>query len=266
MRKLVATLGAALLLAACSGSSDPAPTETEAPPAATTDAVETEPTEAEAPEVSTADAVVFAAASLNAVFPEIAEANYSFDGSSGLVDQIVGGAPADVFASADQENMDRAVEEGVIDGDPVMFATNYLVIAVPAGNPAGITGFDESLDGTKLVICQEDVPCGNATRALAETQSVTLTPVSEEANVTDVLGKVTSGEADAGLVYLTDATGAGDKVEIIEIPGSDENPNTYWIAKVAGAQNVEAAEAFIAAITGPEGAATLASFGFGPAK
>lgn len=262
-RTIVAAFGAALLLVACSGS----PSETPEEPADTTESAD-EALEGEAPDgdVDTSDAVVFAAASLNSVFPDIAEANYSFDGSSGLVDQMAGGAPADVFASADQRNMDRAVEEGLVGGEPAMFATNYLVVVVPAGNPAGVTGFDESLDGTKLVICAPDVPCGNATAELAEEMDVELSPVSEEGSVTDVLGKVTSGEADAGLVYLTDATSAGDAVEIIEIPGADADPNTYWIAKVVDAQNPEVADAYIAAILSDEGADTLASYGFGPAQ
>lgn len=230
------------LLAACSGGAQPAATG------------------------GPADAVVFAAASLNTVFPEIAAANYSFDGSSGLVDQLKGGAPADVFASADRKNMDKAVEAGLIDGDPVLFATNYLVLVTPADNPAGITGFDSSLDGVKLVVCAPDVPCGAATGKAADENGLELKPVSEEAKVTDVLGKVTAGEADAGLVYATDATGAGDKVHIFDVPGAADDPNTYWIGKVKGAPNSEQGDAFIAAITGGEGQAKLKAFGFGAPK
>ncbi len=143
---------------------------------------------------------VFAAASLQQVFPELSrqagiEANFSFDGSSGLVDQIHGGAPADVFASADQRTMDRAVELGLIDKAPQMFATNVLVLVVSAGNPGGVTGLDSSLDHAKLVVCAPEVPCGGATVALAEKQGVTLHPVSEESKVTDVVGKVASGRS-----------------------------------------------------------------------
>lgn len=212
-------------------------------------------------------ATVFAAASLHAAFEEITEGsdiNYSFDGSSGLVDQIAGGAPADVFASADKRNMDKAVDQDLIDGEPVMFAKNHLVLVTPAGNPAGVKGLDESLDGAKLVVCAPEVPCGGATGRLAEKLGVELKPVSEETAVTDVLGKVTAGEADAGLVYLTDATGAGDKVEMIEIPEAAADPNTYWIAKVKGG-NTEQAQAYIDLIMG-EGQKTLAKYGFVPGE
>lgn len=212
------------------------------------------------------DAVVFAAASLSEVFPQIvAGSSYSFDGSSGLVDQLKGGAPADVFASADKANMDKAVEAGVIEGNPVLFATNYLVLVVPAGNPAGVTGFDASLDSAKLVTCAAEVPCGAATQRLAEASDTKLAPVSEESSVTDVLGKVTSGEADAGIVYVTDATRADDEVEQINIAGAQDDPNTYWIAQVKDAPHLEAGAAFIAEITGT-GAPVLQEFGFGSAK
>jgi len=260
LRSLAVALSAAFLLAACGGTAAETPgTQAPTTPAAS-------PTETTPAEASTADAIVFAAASLSAVFPEIADAKYSFDGSSGLVDQMLGGAPADVFASADQKNMDKAVEAGLIDGDPALFATNYLVLVTPADNPAGITGFDASLDGTKLVICAADVPCGAATVKAAEANGLTLVPVSEEAKVTDVLGKVTSGEADAGLVYATDATGAGDAVAVFDVPGAKEDPNTYWIAAVKDAPNPEAAAAFIDAITSEEGQSALAGFGFGSAQ
>lgn len=218
---------------------------------------------------------VFAAASLTDSFTELAEdfeeanpgveVRLSFDGSSGLVDQIAGGAPADVFASADEKNMDRAVDEGLVAGEPVLFATNVLTLITPPGNPAGITGFDESLEGTRLVLCAEGVPCGNATRALAESAGLELQPVSEESKVTDVRGKVTSGEADAGIVYTTDATAAGDAVEAIEISGAEDDPNRYPIAVLAEAEHPDLAQQFLDSVTGPDGRAVLASYGFGGA-
>ena len=212
---------------------------------------------------------VFAAASLHESFEELAADNgadvtFSFDGSSGLVDQIAEGAPADVFASADTANMDRAVDEGLIQGEPVRFATNTLVMVVPDGNPAAVVGLDESLNGAKLVICAAEVPCGRASLALAESVGVVLDPVSEESNVTDVLGKVTSGEADAGLVYATDAMSAGDDVEVIEIPGSADHVNEYWIGVVTDGDH-EAAAGFIDLVTSQPGQDLLATYGFGPA-
>lgn len=216
---------------------------------------------------------VFAAASLTDAFTEIAEqfeqdnpgveVRLSFDGSSGLVDQIAGGAPADVFASADEQNMDRAVAEGLVTGEPTLFATNVLTLIIPPGNPAGITGFDTSLDGTRLVVCAEGVPCGNATAALAEAEGLALRPVSEESKVTDVRGKVESGEADAGIVYTTDATAAGDEVQQIRIDGAAEDPNLYPVAVLEEAADAALAHEFVDAVTGAAGQAVLESFGFG---
>ena len=209
--------------------------------------------------------VVFVASSLSTVLAEIdPEARLSFDGSAALVDQLAGGAPADVFAAADRQSMDRAVDEGLIDGEPVMFATNRLVVVVPADNPAQVTGFDHSLDAAKLVACAVEVPCGAAAARLAEAAGLRLSPVSEETKVTDVLGKVASGEADAGLVYATDAAASQDVVSI-EIPGAQEDPNTYWVAVVADAPHPEDARAFVDSLTG-EWQADLRAAGFGPSR
>lgn len=245
MRRVLALSSALLLLAGCASTpASPAPSDSPAP---------------------TDGTVVFAAASLHAVFEDIADGadvRFSFDGSSSLVDQIAGGAPADVFASADKRNMDKAVEKELIDGEPTMFATNTLVLVTPPDNPAGVTGLDESLDGAKLVVCASDVPCGGATNRLAEAVGVSLKPVSEETSVTNVLGKVTAGEADAGLVYATDAAGAGDKVHSTDVPEAKNDPNTYWIAPVRGGDSAKA-RAFIEQVTG-DGQKTLKRYGFGP--
>ena len=216
---------------------------------------------------------VFAAASLTDSFTELAEdfeeanpgveVRLSFDGSSGLVDQIAGGAPADVFASADEKNMDRAVGEGLVAGEPELFATNVLTLITPPGNPAGITGFDESLSGTRLVICADGVPCGNATRALAGSAGLDLQPVSEETKVTDVRGKVTSGEADVGIVHATDAAAAGESVESIPIPDAENSPNRYPIAVLSRSSQPDLARQFLDSVTGPDGRAVLAGYGFG---
>lgn len=240
MKRLLAVL--ALLLTACAGGQN-APAST----GAATQALKL---------------TVFAAASLTEVLPKISDQTYSFDGSASLVDQLKAGAPADVFVSADKPNMDKAVAAGVVAGTPTQFASNVLVLVTPAGNPAQVTGLDASLEGKKLVVCAVGVPCGNATAKLAAQLGLTLKPVSEETKVTDVLGKVSSGEADAGLVYATDARRAGDQVVTIQVPGSEKLPNTYWAAVVKGSKHADAAAGFISALTG-EGRQTLADHGFG---
>ncbi|BDI21854.1 molybdate-binding protein [Herbiconiux sp. L3-i23] len=218
---------------------------------------------------------VFAAASLKATFTELAEefeaANpdtsieLTFAGSSDLVTQITEGAPADVFASADEKNMAKLTDAGLIDdGVPVVFATNVLAIAVPPGNPAGVHGFaDLARPEVKTVVCAAQVPCGAATVTVEEATGVTIAPVSEESSVTDVLGKVTSGEADAGLVYVTDVIAAGDAVEGIDFPESSEAVNTYPIAVVADSPAAEVAQAFVDFVTGSVGKDVLEAAGFG---
>lgn len=262
-RVLLSLTAASLLVAGCA-SSDPGSTTSPQNTASATSASASASAATAADQADLRGTVVFAAASLHAAYEKIAAdagVSFSFDGSSGLVDQLAGGAPADVFASADKRNMDKAVDQGLIDGEPTMFATNYLVLATPADNAAGVKGLDESLDKAKLVVCAEEVPCGGATKRLAEAVGVQLSPVSEESNVTSVLSKVTSGEADAGLVYLTDATGAGDAVQIIKIPEAEADPNTYWIAPVKGGDAAKA-QAFIDLVMG-DGQAVLADYGFG---
>jgi len=218
---------------------------------------------------------VYAAASLKAAFTELArtfEAGHpgtkvilSFAGSSDLVSQISQGAPADVFASADTANMQKLQDAGLADGDPKNFATNTLAIAVPPGNPAGIAALtDLARPGTKLVICARQVPCGAATATLAQAAGITLSPVSEENSVTDVLGKVAAGEADAGLVYGTDIKAAGGKVAGIQFPEAESAVNTYPIAGVATGRNKATAQAFVDLVGGPEGQKVLAAAGFGP--
>src|SRR6478609_5407430 len=171
---------------------------------------------------------VFAASSLTKTFTELgkqfeaahggSKVKFSFGGSSDLVEQIQSGAPADVFASADTKNMDKLGSDAEGRKD---FATNTLEIAVPPGNPAGVTAFsDLAKPGLKLVICAPEVPCGAATAQVAKNAGVTLKPVSQEQSVTDVLGKVTSGEADAGVVYVTDVKGAGSSVDGVTFPES----------------------------------------------
>ena len=217
---------------------------------------------------------VFAAASLTATFTDLAaqfEAEHpgvtvdlNFAGSSDLVTQITEGAPADVFASADTKNMTKLTDAALNAGDPVDFATNVLEIAVPPGNPAGIESFADLADpDVKLVICAPAVPCGAATVTVETAAGVDLAPVSEESAVTDVLGKVTSGEADAGLVYVTDVIGAGDAVEGIGFDESAEAVNTYPIVALDDSAAPDVAQAFVDFVAGATGQKVLAAAGFG---
>lgn len=232
------------------------------------------PTQTPTKHAITGTVTVFAAASLTKTFTELGKdfekANpgstvaFSFGGSSDLVTQLTAGAPADVFASADQKNMDKAVSGSVVSGDPVDFATNVLAIAVPPGNPAHITGWsDLAKPGLKVVVCAPQVPCGAATAKVEANTGVTLKPVSQESSVTDVLGKVSSGEADAGIVYVTDVKGAGKSVDSVPFPEAKDVVNTYPIAAVRQGQNFTGGAAFIAYVTGPEGRKVLEAAGFG---
>lgn len=221
----------------------------------------------------TGDITVFAAASLKATFTELGtqfqndhpgtKVTFNFAGSSDLVAQLTQGAPADVFASADTNNMTKAVDAGLVAGEPVNFATNTLTIVTPPGNPKGIATFaDLAKPGTQVVVCAPQVPCGSATEKVEKATNVTLTPVSEESAVTDVLGKITSGQADAGLVYVTDAAGAGDKVTSVPFPESAGAVNTYPITVLKASKNPESAEKFVELVTGPAGRKVLAAAGF----
>jgi molybdate transport system substrate-binding protein len=217
---------------------------------------------------------VFAAASLQVTFTKLAgdfEAEHpgtkialNFAGSSDLATQITQGAPADVFAAADTRNMARLTDAGLVDGAPAAFASNVLEIAVPPSNPASIGSFrDLARPGVKVVVCAPQVPCGAATGTVEQATGTTLAPVSEESSVTDVLGKVTAGEADAGLVYVTDVKTAGGKVKGIPFAESDKAVNTYPIAAIGTSRNKDLAHAFIATVTGSEGKKILGDAGFG---
>lgn len=221
----------------------------------------------------TSKLTVFAAASLTSTFTELGKqfeashpgvkVSFSFAGSSDLVAQIEQGAPADVFASADTKNMDKAVSAEAVEGDPVDFASNTLEIAVPPDNPAGVTSLkDLAKPGTKVVLCAPEVPCGAAAQKVEQATRLDISPVSEEQAVTDVLTKVESGEADAGLVYVTDVKAAGDKVKGITFPESSSAVNTYPIAALSKSKDPDLARAFVELVIGSEGQSVLADAGF----
>ncbi len=265
---LGAGLGTFFLLVGCSSSSATAP-------ATTTGAAGSSGTGASV----TAEAgtlTVFAAASLKSTFIDIGKlfqaqhpgstVTFNFAGSSDLVAQLTAGAPADVFASADTENMDKVSAANLVSGTPVDFARNTLTIVTPPGNPAGVNGFaDLAKPGLAVVVCAPQVPCGAAVAAVETNTGVALTPVSEENSVTDVLGKVTSGQADAGLVYVTDAKIAGDRVTEVDFPQAAAVVNVYPIGTLSAAAQPELATQFVALVTGPGGQKVLADAGFQPA-
>jgi molybdate transport system substrate-binding protein len=255
MKRLGIVVIAALALSGCAAQPAAAPTAS-----ATADSLE-------------GSITVFAAASLTATFTDLADrfeaehpgatVELNFAGSSDLVTQITEGAPADVFASADAKNMAKVTDAALNAGEPVDFATNVLEIAVPPGNPADIGNFADLADpDVKLVVCAPAVPCGAATVAVETATGVTLAPVSEESAVTDVLGKVTSGEADAGLVYVTDVIGAGDAVEGIEFDESGEAVNTYPIVALGDSDAPDVAQAFVDFVASAAGQKVLAAAGF----
>ena len=217
---------------------------------------------------------VFAAASLKKSFTALAEefskanpnieVKFGFDGSSALVTQIQQGAPADVIATADEKSMSKL---GDAVSDPQIFATNVLTIVTQPGNPKNIRSLaDLTKSDVSTVICDVDVPCGNATAQVEENAGIDIEPVSEETSVTGVLTKVQTRQADAGLVYVTDAAGAGDTVTAISDPAFASVVNAYPIGVVAATKNSEAAQKFVDMVLGPQGAALLESMGFGPAN
>jgi molybdate transport system substrate-binding protein len=216
---------------------------------------------------------VFAASSLKGAFTQLGkdfeadhdgvEVVFSFAGSSDLVAQVQQGADADVIASADEDTMGKLTADDLV-GEPVVFATNTLEIAVPPGNPAGVRSLqDLGKAGLKLVVCAPEVPCGAAAAQVEASAGMDLSPSSEEQSVTDVLGKVISGEADAGLVYVTDVESAGDQVEGIKLPESEDVVNRYPIATVSDGKQSDLAQEFLDLVTGDRGQRVLSSAGFG---
>lgn len=222
----------------------------------------------------TPSVTVFAAASLQPAFTEIAErfkadhpgmaVDFNFAGSSDLATQLTQGARADVFAAANTAQMDKVAQAGLLDGAAVPFASNTLAIVTRPGNPDGVRSFaDLARPGLVVVVCQEPVPCGAATRKVADSIGVTLDPLSEEPDVTDVLNKVITGQADAGVVYRTDAMHAGDTVTTVEFPEAAGAVNTYPIALLSGAPQAGPARDFVDLVTGEAGRKVLHAAGFG---
>lgn len=225
-------------------------------------------------DTGSASITVFAAASLRPTFTELAErfkidnpgtaVELNFGGSSDLAIQLTEGAGADVFASANITQMRKVADAGLLAGDPLPFATNTLVIATAPGNPKHVESFaDLARAGLVVVVCQQPVPCGAAARKIEDTTAVRINPVSEEPDVSDVLNKVVTGQADAGLVYRTDAINAGAKVGIVEFPQSADALNTYPVAVLRNARHATLARKFADLVTGEQGQLILRTAGFG---
>lgn len=216
---------------------------------------------------------VFAAASLRSTFTDLsgaftgantgAKVELTFAGSADLLTQLTQGAHGDVFASADTRTMDKAAAAGLLAGGPKPFASNTLIIVVAPENPKAIKGFRD-LTAVSLVTCATQVPCGSALPRIQLDTGVRLNPASEEPSVTDVLNKVTSGQADAGIVYVTDARSAGDRVATVAFPEAARAVNTYEIAVLKDSADAALAGKFVDLVTGPAGQQALRAAGFGP--
>lgn len=256
--RALAAIGAAsaLLLAGCGGSSG----GTSAPAS-----------QGAAPQAQTL--TVLAAASLTETFNALGKqfqtdhpgvtVKFNYAGSSDLAQQIVNGAPADVFAAASDATMKTVTDANLTAAKPVTFAKNVLQIATPPGNPKGIATFaDLAKPGVKVVVCAPQVPCGAAAQKIEKATNTTLKPVSEEADVKSVLSKVQTGDADTGLVYVTDVNSAGNKVQGVNFPEASQASTNYPIAVLKNAPAADLADQFVTMVTGEPGQKALEQAGF----
>ncbi|MDP9075360.1 MAG: molybdate ABC transporter substrate-binding protein [Actinomycetota bacterium] len=255
----------ALILSACSSA-------TTATTATATTAAPAAPTAPSAP--VTGPLNVYAAASLTGAFTTakstLTAANpglrltFNFAGSNALAAQIMQGAPADVFASADATNMQKLVDAGLVNA-PVTFARNRLEMAVAHGNPKGITGLaDLAKPGVSGVVEAAGVPAGDYTRQLLDAAHITVTPKSLETDVKSAIAKVASGEADATVVYVTDVTAAGSTVTGVVVPDANQPTITYPMAVVKATRSPGPAQAFVDSAVSGDVQRALEAAGFLP--
>jgi molybdate transport system substrate-binding protein len=219
--------------------------------------------------------VVFAATSLTDAFDKIGAqfekahpgvtVKFNYNGSSSLATSITQGAPADVFASAAPANMKTVTDAGDAAGTPQIFTRNTAEIMVESGNPQKIMSVKDLADPKiKVAVCAPEVPCGAVATAVFKNAGVTVKPVSEETNVGGVVTKVTLGEVDAGIVYVTDVKANEGKAAGVPIPADQNDITEYPIVALKGAPNATGAKVFISYVLGPDGQKVLASFGFLP--
>ena len=220
---------------------------------------------------------VAAASSLTEVMPALAEAfatehpnvdiEFSFGSSSDLAVQVIEGAPFDVFASADDTNMQKIVDVGENDGAPLQFATNTFAILVSTGNPLGITSVKDLANPDLTVItCAITAPCGKGAAEIFQNAGVTVTPKSFEEKVKGVVTKVLAGEADAGVVYITDVRAVGDAAQGIRIPAEINVVNKYPIVATRTSKHKELAQLFVNFVASTTGQRILSEFGFGTVR
>ncbi|MGB8858567.1 MAG: molybdate ABC transporter substrate-binding protein [Ilumatobacteraceae bacterium] len=227
----------------------------------------------DAADTSTTKLVVFAASSLTGAFTDIGTAfaaahpgtdvTFNFAGSGDLVNQIGEGAPADVFASADDATMTKLIDARLNDGAPVSIARNRFEIIVEHGNPRGITGLADLADPELIVVlCADTVPCGRGAADLLARAGVSITPKSLENKVKGVVTKVTTGEADAGIVYTTDVLAAGGAADGVEIPTDVNTTTSSSMVVIGDARHPATARMFIEFVAGAAGQAILTRYGF----
>lgn len=213
---------------------------------------------------------VLAAASLTETFTELAreleaenpgvEVTLAFDSSATLAQQALEGAPADLLATADTRTIESAAD--ALAAAPEVFATNTLVLVVPAGNPAGIESVEDLADAT-YVACVETAPCGASWAALADQQGIEAEPASLEVDVKAVLARVVADEVDAGVVYASDAVAAGDAVETLDLPGAEEQVTSYALGLLEQSSEPALAQDLADLVLGETGRRVLTDAGFG---
>ncbi len=246
LRTVAVALAFAAVLAGCSSASDTSSSDTKV--------------------------TVFAASSLTETFTELeptferdhpgVDVVLSFGSSSTLTEQIAAGAPADVIATADADSMRVVADAELLAAQPVPFASNTMAIATPPGNPAGVQSLND-LASVDFVMCDPSAPCGAAAQQILSELPTTPQPRSLEADVKSVLAKVALGEADAGLVYITDTIAAGDAVDTVQIPAQLNVVNAYYIAAVKGSPSSDAAADWISLVNSQAGQDVLEAAGFG---
>ena len=218
---------------------------------------------------------VFAASSLTESFDEIAKqfekkypdvsVKFDYDASSNLATQINQGAPADVFASADRDNLQKTIDSGAVTPPPIVFAKNRLEIAVEKGNPKKIKGLaDLQKAGLVVVLCADQVPCGKYAAESLGNAGVSVSPASREENAKATLGKVSIGEADASIVYVTDVKASKGTTSGVKIADKVNVVATYPMGIVKDSQNATAAKAWVQFVRSKDGQKTLRKFGFLP--